>query len=81
MGVENPEKPSYQPISWQNHGRRLTHQEYWQMESRLAGLHFSKEGFIDDPIAAQLFYLAEAAIRELRELYETDPPQPERSLD
>ncbi len=66
MSPKQESSPNYKAVNWQNHNRRLTLDEYQEIESRVAGLHFSKEGFINDPIAMQGLYAAEALLRELR---------------
>jgi hypothetical protein len=76
MTSENRLPSEYKPINWQNFNRRLTLQEYREIESRAAGLHFAKESFTDDAIAVQGLYLAEALLRELR-LLRVDNPFPE----
>lgn len=62
---KNRGESGYKPIGWQNFNRRLTRKELDEIGSRISGLHFSKEAFVDDPVAMQALFAAEALYREI----------------
>ncbi len=69
--MENERK--YTPINWQNFGRRLTQEEFDEIRSRVAGLHFAKETLGDNPRLMQALYAAEALQREVEVLSKDSP--------
>lgn len=73
MNEQNPDPTRYEAINWQNFGRRLTVQEFDEVRAKIAGLHFTKEAFSDDPIVMQALYAAEALQREVEILVKDNP--------